>query len=72
MRKKEEESLESKPFIFFLDDLEGKEQSCFEEEELSIQRFKNSSVYFLWSETKLFIKEEPSTLVDFMNWVGTR
>ena len=44
----------------------------FKEEELSIQRLKNSFVYFLWSEAKLFIKDGPSTLVDFIDWVGTR
>ena len=38
---------------------------------LSIQRFKSSFVYFLWSATKLFIKDGPSTLVDFIDWVGT-
>ena len=42
-----------------------------EEEELSIQRLKNSFVYFLWSEMKLFIKDGPLTLVDFIDWVGT-
>ena len=45
---------------------------AFEEEELSIQRLKISFVYFLWSEMKLFIKDGPSTLVDFIGWVGTR
>ena len=39
----------------------------FEEEELSIQRLKNFFVYFLWSVTKLFIKDGPSTLVDFID-----
>ena len=43
-----------------------------EEEELSIQRLKNSFVYFLWSEMILFIKDGPLTLVDFIDWVGTR
>ena len=38
---------------------------------LSIQRLKNSFVYFLWSEMKLFIKDGPSTLVDFIGWEGT-
>ena len=43
----------------------------FEEEELLIQRLKNSFVYFLWLETKLFIKNGPSTLVDFIDWMET-
>ena len=55
-----------------LDGLEGKEQSCFEEKELSIQRLKFSFVYFLWSKMKLSIKDGPSTLGDFVGWVATR
>ena len=43
----------------------------FKEEVLSIQRLRSSFVYFLWSEMKLFIKDGPSTLVDFIGWVGT-
>ena len=70
--KEEEGCLESKSFVSLLDGLEGKEQSCFEEKELSIQRLKFSFVYFLWSETKLSIKDGPLTLVDFVGRVATR
>ena len=38
---------------------------------LSIQSLKSSFVYFLWSETKLFIKDGLLTLVDFIDWVGS-
>ncbi|RVW47380.1 hypothetical protein CK203_090340 [Vitis vinifera] len=41
---------------------------AFEDCELSIQRLKASFVYFLWSESKLWIKDGPSTLIDFINW----
>ena len=34
---------------------------------LSIQRLRSSFVYFFWLETKLFIKDGPSTLVDFID-----
>ena len=47
--------------MYFLDGLEDKEQ--FENDVLSIQRLKSSFVCFLWSETKLFIKDGPSTLL---------
>ena len=50
----------------------ARNKAAFEEEELSIQRLKNSFVYFLRSETKLSIKDGLLTLVDFFGWVGTR
>ena len=43
----------------------------FEDDMLSIQRLKSSFVYFLWLEIKLFIKDSPSTLVGFFDWVGS-
>ena len=39
---------------------------------LSIQRLKASFVYLLWLETKLWIKDGPSTLIDFIDWVCLR
>ena len=44
----------------------------FEDDVLSIQRLKSSFIYFLWSETKLFIKDGPPSLVGFIDWVGSR
>ena len=29
-------------------------------------------MYFLWAETKLGIKEGPTTLVDFIKWLGSK
>ena len=57
--------------LFFWTVWKARNKVAFEEEELSIQRLKNSFVYFLWLETKLFIKDGPLTLVDFIDWVGT-
>ena len=45
---------------------------AFEDSLLSIQRLKASFVYLLWSETKLWIKGGPSTLIDFIDWVGSQ
>ena len=42
---------------------------AFEDGVLSIQKLKISFVYLLWSETKLWIKDGPSTLIDFIEWV---
>ena len=39
----------------------------FEDDVLSIQRLKSSFVFFFWLETKLFIKDGPSTLVGFID-----
>ena len=38
---------------------------------LSIQSLKSSFVYFLWSETKLFIRDGHSPLVGFIDWLGS-
>ena len=45
---------------------------AFEDSVLSIQRLKASFMYLLWSKTKLWIKGGPSTLIDFIDWVGLR
>ena len=50
-----------------LDCLEDKKRNCFEDQELSIQNLKSSFVYFLWSMTKLCIKDGPSMLVCFID-----
>ena len=45
---------------------------AFDDEELSIQRMKNSFVCNLWSWTKLFIDEGPLLLINFFDWFGSR
>ena len=45
---------------------------AFEDCGLSIQRLKVSFVYLLWSEIKLWIKDGPSTLIEFIEWVCMR
>ena len=44
-----------------------KNKIAFEDSMLSIQRLKASFVYLLWSEIKLWIKDGPSTLIDFID-----
>ena len=39
---------------------------AFEDGVLSIQKLKFFFVYLLWSETKLWIKDGPLTLIDFI------
>ena len=67
--KKREKVWRAGPLCIFWTVWKARNKFAFEEEVLSIQRLKTSFVYFLWSETKLFIKDRPSTLLD---WVGTR
>ena len=72
MGKKRREVWRAGPLCIFWTVLKTKNKIAFEEEVLSIQRLKSSFVYFLWSETKLFIKDGPLTLVGFIDWVGSR
>ena len=72
VRKKRKGVWRASPLCLFWTVWKARNKVAFEEEELSIQRLKNSFIYFLWSETKLSIKDGPSTLVDFIGWVGTR
>ena len=45
---------------------------AFKDGVLSIQKLKISFVYLLWLETKLWIKDGPSILIDFIEWVCMR
>ena len=69
--EKRKEVLRAGPLCLFWMVWKARNKIAFEEEVLSIQRLRSSFVYFLWSEMKLFIKDGPSTLVDFIGWVGT-
>ena len=41
---------------------------AFGDEMLPIQRLNASFVFLLWLDTKTFIADGPSTLVDFIDW----
>ena len=72
VRKKRKGVWRASPLCLFWTVWKARNKVAFEEKELSIQRLKFSFVYFLWSETKLSIKDGPSTLVDFVGRVATR
>ena len=60
------------PLCLFWVIWKARNRIAFEDSVLSIQRLKASFVYLLWSETKLWIKDGPSTLIDFVDWVCSR
>ena len=45
---------------------------AFDNEELSIQRMKNSLTCSFWYWTKLFIDEGSLPLINFFDWLGSR
>ena len=60
------------PLCIFWTVWKARNKIAFEDDMLSIQRLINGSfVYLLWSETKLFIKDDSSMLIDFIDWVGS-
>ena len=70
--KKRKEVWRADPLCIFWTVQKARNIIAFEDDVLSIQRLKSSFVFFLWSETILFIKYGPSTLVGFIDQVGSR
>ena len=40
--------------------------------ELLVQRMKKNFVYNLWSWSKVFVDMDPSSLVSFIDWLGSK
>ena len=72
MGKKRNEVWQVGPLCLFWVIWKARNKIAFEDSVLSIQRLKASFVHLLWSETKLWIKGGPLTLIDFIDWVGSR
>ena len=64
--KKRKEVWRAGPLCLFWTIWKARNKIAFEDAMLSIQKLKSSFVYFLWVETKLGIKEGPTTLVEFI------
>ena len=58
----EEEGLERRPVLYFLDSLEGGK--------LAGQRLKNSFVSNPWSWNSLYLGDEASSLIGFLEWLA--
>ena len=67
MGKERKEVWRADPLRIFWTVWKVRNKIAFEEVVLSIQRLKSSFIYLLRSETKLFIKDGPSTLVRFID-----
>ena len=63
MGKKKKKVWRADPLCIFWTVWKVRNKIAFEDDVLSIQRLKSSFIYFLWSETKLFIKDGPPSLV---------
>ena len=72
MGKKHRKVWKAAPLCLFWLVWKEKNMIAFDNEELSIQRMKNSFVCNLWSWTKLFIDEGPLLLINFFDWFGSR
>ena len=70
--KKRKEVWRASSLCIFCTVWKARNRIAFEDDVLSIQRLKSSFVCFLWSETKLFIKDGSSTLIGFIDWLGSR
>ena len=55
------------PLCLFWSVWKARNKIAFEDGVLSLQKLKAFFVYVLWSESKLFIKDDPSTLIDFID-----
>ena len=69
--KKKKEVWKAGPLCIFWTVWKTRNKIAFKDDVLSVQRLKSSFIFFLWSKTKLFIKDGPSTLVGFIDWVGS-
>ena len=65
--KKMREVWQVGPLCLFCVIWKARNKIAFEDSVLSLQRLKASFVYLLCSETKLWIKDGPSTLIDFVD-----
>ena len=71
MGKKRRKVWRAVPLYIFWTVWKARNRLTFKDDVLSIQILKYSFVYSLWSEAKLFIVECSSTMVNFIDWLGS-
>ena len=70
--KKGQEVWRARYVCLFWTVYKARNKIAFEDAMLPIQKLKPSFVHFLWAETKLCIKEGPTTLIEFIEWLGSK
>ena len=58
------------PLCLFWSVWKARNKIAFEGSVLSIQKLQTFFAHLLWSESKLFIKDGHSTLINFIDWAG--
>ena len=69
--EKKEKILEFHSVIHFLDGLERNRLAFKGRGGLAIQRFKYSFICNFWGWAKLYMVEEPLSLIDFLEWFAS-
>ena len=70
--KKHKKLWKASPFCISWTIWKARNKIAFEDNVLSIQGPKGSFVCFLWSETNMFVKDDLSRLIGFIDWLGSR
>ena len=70
--KKRKEVCKAGPLCIFWTIWKARNKLAFEDASLSIQKLKSSFMYSLWAKTRICIKEGPSTLMHFFEWLGSK
>ena len=64
--------LRAGPLCLFWTIWKTRNKIAFEDVILSIRNLKASFMYLLWAEMKLCIQEGPTTLIGFIEWLGSK
>ena len=72
MGKKRKKILKSIPLCIFWTVWKEMNRLAFRGRELAIQRFKYSFLCNIWGWAKLYMGEEPHSLIGFMEWLASR
>ena len=71
MGKRRKRAWQMAPLCIFWSVWKEKNRLAFGNEDLSLQRLKNSFVYNLWSWVRGSLVESHSSLVSFVDWIGS-
>ena len=69
--KERKKTWNSVPLCIFWTVWNERNNIAFRDGRLAIQRLKNSFVYNLWSWNRLYVGEEASTFLGFLEWMAS-